>query len=222
MFPDLLSVAAKRMGLTLHLKQTPFQSILTNIKSHRVPAGIFFQETADREKQVDIVSIDKSTLQFIVKTASSAQGAPRCGARVGVAKGTVEARKLTGTVSRQLCTSEGKKAFQAVTYPDSNSIFVALQSGRIPAIFSGTDNATYRIKQTHGEFKLVGHRFAAGKNGIAISKDSGKLAEDLSNAVNSMIKDGTYQRILKQYGLGHLAIQHSAINSLLKKQQAGH
>ena len=71
--------------------------------------------------------------------------------------------------------------------------------------------AAYQVKQSGGQFKLVGTPYGTAPYGIAIPKDSG-LAEPVLAAVKQLISDGQYKTILTKWGIEAGAISDPVIN----------
>ena len=74
-----------------------------------------------------------------------------------------------------------------------------------------TPVAAYIVKQSGGQFKLVGKGYAVAPHGIAVPKDSG-LAKPVLAALKSLMRDGAYQRILAKWGVSDIAIKTPTIN----------
>ena len=105
----------------------------------------------------------------------------------------------------------GESPYEAVPFPDSDAIFLALENERVPAILTGTDNATYRAEQL-GTIKLIGPLLAEGVNGMALAKDMDDLVPLLRDSLQEMIDDGSYGEILEEHGLPELALDEVLIN----------
>ncbi|SMF98970.1 ABC transporter substrate-binding protein [Burkholderia singularis] len=103
----------------------------------------------------------------------------------------------------------------AVQYYDDDAVkTVALQSGRADAIFSVNSVLSYQAAQQHDK------RLAGTVSGgwprtadIAVTTRRGSgLAEPITLAINDLIKNGTYRRVLDRWNLGSEAIEVSRTN----------
>ncbi|WP_413648063.1 hypothetical protein [Pantoea sp. B65] len=65
--------------------------------------------------------------------------------------------------------------------------------------------------KSQSDLKRVGPIFDTVYAGIPVSKQSGD-AKYWVEAVNSLIKDGTWQKILAKYGVEEVAIDRSELN----------
>ncbi|NEE06381.1 transporter substrate-binding domain-containing protein, partial [Streptomyces sp. SID7499] len=61
-------------------------------------------------------------------------------------------------------------------------------------------------------FEVVGEQIDAGPFGIAVKKDNTGLRDALKEAVDAIIADGSYQKVLDKWGAGTGAIDKAAIN----------
>jgi polar amino acid transport system substrate-binding protein len=71
--------------------------------------------------------------------------------------------------------------------------------------------AAYAVKQSAGQFKLVGQAYGTVPYGLALRKGSG-LAAPLLTALKRLIADGRYRAILDRWGVGSGAIATPMLN----------
>jgi polar amino acid transport system substrate-binding protein len=69
----------------------------------------------------------------------------------------------------------------------------------------------YAIKQT-GQLEKVGNSYANAPYGIGVAKNKGDLAKAVQGAVQALIDDGTYKKILDKWGVGAGAVAKSELN----------
>src|SRR5207253_11171156 len=131
---------------------------------------------------------------------AKAQGGPTintladlCGHTVAVEKGTTQADDATAQSKK--CTSAGKPGVKVLTFPDQNGANLALSSGRGQVGMADSPVAAYLVKQSNGQFKLVGKSYGFAPYGIAIPKNSG-LAPAIKAALEELMKNGQYMSIL--------------------------
>ena len=87
-----------------------------------------------------------------------------------------------------------------LSFADQNAANLALSSGRAQLGFADSPVAAYQVKQSSGQFKLVGAAYATGPYGLAMPKNSG-LDKAVLAALKVLMKDGTYTSILTQWGV---------------------
>ena len=74
-----------------------------------------------------------------------------------------------------------------------------------------TSTAGYQIKTDPGVWKETGPKFDYVIIGDATPKGNG-MAQKLAEAINKLIADGTYAKILAQWGASGLAVTKSVVN----------
>ena len=71
--------------------------------------------------------------------------------------------------------------------------------------------AAYLVKQSNGQFKLVGQPYGTAPYGIAMPKGDG-MAPAIKAAVTHLIENGEYGKILAKWGIADGAIKAPVIN----------
>lgn len=213
MDPDLAYALAKVMGLKVNVVNATFDSILPGLQSGKYDLGMSsFGDTKAREKVVDFVTYFQAGTSFYVK----AQGGPTittladlCAHTVAVEKGTIQAD--AANAQDKQCRAAGKPAVKVLVFPDQNGANLALSSGRADVGMADSPPAAYQVKQSGGQFKLVGHPYGVVPYGIAMPKDNG-MAKPILDALKVLMSNGTYVSILKKRGIAFGAIHGPTIN----------
>ncbi len=213
---DLLTAIGSVMGLKVDLINSNFETIIPAIQAGRYDLGASsFTDTKEREKAVDFVTYFTAGISFYAKTASSPGVktiADLCGKKVAVQKGTVEEEETTAQSKK--CAKEGKPSVTALSFPGQNPVNLAVASGRAELGMADSPVVAYQIKQSAGQFKLIGESYNFKPYGIAIPKHSG-LAEPILAATKLLISNGTYTRILTKWGIQAGAITTPKINGAI-------
>jgi polar amino acid transport system substrate-binding protein len=210
---DLAKALGSKLGLKVKVVNSTFDSIIPGLAAKKYDLGISsHNDTKEREQTVDFVDYFEAGSSFYV----NAQGGPTistlddlCGHRVAVEKGTTQADDALAQAKK--CAAAGKAKPTALVFPDQNGANLALSSGRADVAMADTPVAAYLVKQSSGHFKLVGRDYAKAPHGIAIPKGSG-LAQPVQAALKSLMADGTYKKILANWGVANIAISTPAIN----------
>jgi polar amino acid transport system substrate-binding protein len=210
---DMISAIASVMGVKVKLVNSNFETIIPGLAAGRYDLGVSsFTDTKEREKTVDFVTYYSAGISFYAKTSSNtgvSKISDLCGKTVAVEKGTVELEEATKQSGK--CTKEGKKAVNVLSFPGQNPVNLAIASGRAELGMVDSPVAAYQIKQTGGQFKLVGESYGFAPYGIAIPKQSG-LAAPILAAVKALMANGTYGQILTKWGIQSGAISTPKIN----------
>jgi polar amino acid transport system substrate-binding protein len=210
---DLAKALAATLGLKANLVNVKFDSIIPRLQSGTYDLGISsFTDNKVREKIVDFVTYFQAGEGFYVKAGNTKtyNGLDSlCGAKVSVENGTTE--QTDAQTQAKTCKSAGKPTVTVLSFGDQNGANLAVSSGRADVGFADSQVAGYIVKQSNGQFTQTGTAFAVAPYGIAIPKGNGMSAAVLA-AVKQLMADGTYTKILTQWGIQDGAITSSVIN----------
>jgi polar amino acid transport system substrate-binding protein len=213
MDPDLLDAIGAKMGLKVKFVNATFDTIIPGLAAGKYDLGASsFTDTKEREKTVDFVDYYTAGISFYAKSSAN-PGVETvedlCGKSVSVEKGTVEQEESEAQSKK--CTKAGKPAVKLLSFPDQNGANLALSSGRAEIGMADSPIADYQVKQSNGQFKLVGKEYEAAPYGLAIPKKLG-LTKPLQAALKAVIADGTYAKILAKWGLQSGALTSATTN----------
>ena len=131
-----------------------------------------------------------------------------CGAKIAVQTGTVqedEANKIA-----KGCKAD-KKA-EVMSYKRQAEAATAVATGKADVFYADSPVAGYAISQTDGQLEALGDVEGVAKQGIAIKKGDQQLDEAVQKAVQKLMDDGTYMKILKHWGVESGALDKAEIN----------
>jgi polar amino acid transport system substrate-binding protein len=210
---DLGNAIARKLGLTAEFQNAQFDGILPGLAAGKYEWGMSsFTINPDRIKSVDMVSY----LNVGTK-AAVAKGNPEhvslddlCGKPVGVQQGTVQVDDLNAR--NQKCQQQGKPAIALTILPQQTDVTLALTAKRVVAMLADAPVINYAINQTNGQLEALGDQYDAAPYGIAIGKGKGEFAKAVQGAVQALINDGTYDKIVSKYNGQDSEIKTSLIN----------
>jgi polar amino acid transport system substrate-binding protein len=209
---DLSKAIATLMGLKANVVNATFDGIIPGLAAGKYDMGASsFTDTKARQKVVNFVTYFNAGTSFITKASggTNVSGlADLCGKTVAVEKGTTEETDATGQSAK--CKSAGKPAVTVLTFPDQNGANLALSSGRAQLVMADSPVASYAVKKSNGQFKLVGTTYGTAPYGLALPKNTG-LAPSVLAAVKLLIHNGTYAQIMSKWGLQAGAIPASKV-----------
>lgn len=210
---DLSKALAGVMGLKANLINQTFDGIIPGLAAGKYDMGASsFTDTKEREKTVNFVDYFSAGESFFTKASGGTNVTSLsqiCGKTVAVEKGTTE--ETDAQTQSKKCTGAGKPAVHVLSFSDQNGANLALSAGRAQLGFADSPVAAYAVKKSNGAFKLVGATFASAPYGLAFPKTSGLDKATLA-ALKELIKDGTYIKILKTWGVQGGAITTPKIN----------
>lgn len=220
---DLGNAIAQVLGLKTQWVNTGFDGILAGINAGRYNLSLSsFTDTKKREEQVNFVTYLEAGVSIVV-----AKGNPEninslkdlCGKKVGAENGTTEQDMLTKAEVDdsvvKTCSDAGKPPVQASGYPTQNDVNVALASGRLDAYLADTPVAEYAVKVTADKFEKVGKDVGVAPYGIAIPKNPPELTTAIQKALQKLMDDGSYEKILANWGLQDAGIKTAEVNKAI-------
>ncbi len=220
---DLGNAIAQVLGLKTQWKNTTFNGIIAGINAGRYDLSLSsFTDTKEREKQVNFVTYLTAGVSIVVakgnpENINSAQDL--CGKKVGAESGTTEEDMLTkeGVDDSvvKICKDAGKPAPEYSGYPNQSDVNVALASDRLDAYMADTPVAEYAVKSTGDKFEKVGKDVGVAPYGIAIPKDPAGLTTAIQKALQKLMDDGSYGKILANWGLGDSGITTAEVNKAI-------
>jgi polar amino acid transport system substrate-binding protein len=210
---DLFNAVAAKLGLTAQYQPATFGDIIPGVGSGKYEAGVSaFTINPARKQQVTMVSYFKAGTQWATKTANPAAVDPNapCGKRIAVQRDTVQVDDITK--KSQACAAAGKPAATIDPYPGQDQVSSSVVSGKDDAMLADSPVAVYAVKQANGQLELLGNVYDAALYGYVLNKSQLPFAAAIRGAVMSLIADGSYLRILRNWGVEAGGIVDPQIN----------
>ncbi|HUK77467.1 MAG TPA: ABC transporter substrate-binding protein [Thermoleophilia bacterium] len=208
---DLSQAIGKKIGIPTSFNETPFDSIILAIKGGRrdmIMSDMY--DNADRQKQgVSFVDYGYDTTSMLVP-----KGNPKnitnlnslSGQTVCCESGTTQQAWLQ--VLNNQFKAAGKKTMTVLALPNQPAAFLALTSGRAVADLTDHSTALYNAKTINNGNTLqvvVDPASPQGYQptlvGIGIVASNTALISTVQKALQDLIDDGNYQKIVNSYGL---------------------
>lgn len=200
---DLGTEIAKRLGVKAEWLNTPFSGIVPALLAKNCDAVLsqLFDKPARREV-VDFVDYMYSSQSLLVP-----KGNPKnikslddlSGLKIAIENGTTM-QSLIDEQNKKFAAA-GKAPAEVVVFPKDSDARQALQIGQVAVYGTTLETAGYFLEKAGPVFDIGGEPFAQILAGIAIRKDDGELKAAIQSAFDSMKADGTYQSLLKKWGL---------------------
>ncbi|MFE7130991.1 ABC transporter substrate-binding protein [Streptomyces sp. NPDC057638] len=215
--PDLAHLVAQVLGLKPRINTVSWENIFVGLDSGRYDVGFSnITDTEERKEKYDFASYREDNLGFEAKKGSGLKvTGPRdvAGRTVAVGSGTNQ-EKLLIEWSKEAVRA-GLKPVDIKYYQNDSDTYLALQSGRIDLYLGPHPTAAYHAAST-GKTEVVGTYSGAGATlqgliAATTKKDSG-LVKPLAAALNEVIRNGTYAKVLARWGLTDEAVSRSEVN----------
>lgn len=218
---DIVSAVADRLGIAVHWRDTGgFDNIIPGLKSGRYDlAASNIDANKKRLQQVDFVGYYNASKLALISRKDAALGpfntfTELCGKTVGAGAGTSQITRLQ--TASDACVAGNKPAITIPVFPDRPAGVQAVMSGRVPMFFGPYEGLRYQASQVKA-LSLAGEITIEDTIvSLALPKDS-PLEKPVQAALNSLIKDGTYQQILDKWEIGFGAVKSAGLNEEIAK-----
>ena len=196
---ELANECAKRLGLAPEYIRTEFATMIPGLAAKRwdmINTGIFFTE--ERSKLMYMVPYEQAAISFL-----AAKGNPLglktvddlAGKKISVELGGIE-EKRTREVA-DMAAKKGLKPVTVMTFNNFGEAFQALRAGQSDA--ATCIDATAMYQQQHGDFTRAISGVFPQTACFAFANKT--LAEAVVGTLSDLKKDGTYDKLLDQYGV---------------------
>ncbi|MFJ9901605.1 ABC transporter substrate-binding protein [Streptomyces sp. NPDC101152] len=226
--PDIADALGKQLGVKFQFQNGKFAQLIVGLQANRFNVIMSaMSDTKDRQNGIDTDTGKKvgNGIDFVdYFTAGTSilvqKGNPKgikslddlCGKVVALQQGTTS-EGIAKDQSKK-CTQSGKKAITLQTFDTDPEALLRLKQGASVADLNDFPVAAYNAKTSGGgkDFEVTGSQIEAGPYGIGISKQSSQLRDALQAAVNAIIKNGEYQKILQKWNVTDGAVTEAKIN----------
>lgn len=214
---DLATLVADTLGLKVHFEAVSWENLFVGLDSSKFDA-VFSNVTVteERKQKYDFATYRLDNLAFEAKKGTSWRiKGPKdvAGKTISVSSGTNQEKILVDWNKEN--EKAGRKPVDIKYFQKDTDYYLALQSGRIDAYLGPHPTAAYHVASA-GQTKIVGTLsgggdLVQGKIAATTKKGSG-LVDAYAAAIDHIIQDGSYARVLKRWGLSSEAVKKSEIN----------
>jgi polar amino acid transport system substrate-binding protein len=224
--PDLADAMGKQLGVKFEFENGTFDTLITGLRSDRYDIAMSaMTDTKDRQEGVDsetgkkvgegVDFVDYFTAGVSIYTKKGDdQGiktwSDLCGKKIVLQRGTVS--EDLAKAEAEKCPKGEKLTIEA--YDNDQQAQTRLRAGGADAGSSDFPVAAYAVKTSGGgnDFQLVGEQVEAAPYGIAVAKEDTQLRDALKAALDEIIKNGEYQKVLDKWGVAEGAVKEATIN----------
>jgi polar amino acid transport system substrate-binding protein len=213
--PDLAEALGTTLGVRFEFVNADFSKIIGMVVNDEIDLGISaMTDTSEREKDVDFVTYFSAGTSIVVQ-----RGNPHgvtdvkdlCGKKVAVEEGTVQVGLLARTQSN--C---GGRPIVVDQYPQNSDALLQLRTGRVAAVLNDFPPASYLVNapRTKSHYQLASTvQYEPGQYGIAVNKQEVALRDVLKDAIDQLIRNGAYTKVLEHWGVVGGAVTTSEVNA---------
>ncbi|MFI0511153.1 ABC transporter substrate-binding protein [Streptomyces sp. WSLK1-5] len=219
---DLGQALATKLGVSFTFRNQAFDSIIPSLQSGKhdiIMNGM--NDTPERQKSLSFVDYFHAGMDIIVRKGNPDKITnllDLCGTSVAVAKATTQADLMRAQAPK--CKAAGKQPVTVVELPTEGDALVAVRAGKATAdvLDAAVAEYTARTSGDGRQFEVVhdpAHPtgYAPVYTGIGVLRKNHDLVQALQAALTSVIKDGTYDKILAKYGLAPYGIKSAKVNA---------
>ena len=210
---DILRAATEALGLALDLRPTTFDTLIPGLQARRFDAAVGqMGVSVVREKVVDMIGTLLGNELFAAYADSPIAVKSLddlCGLTVATTRGSRE--MVFAEEQQPKCAAAGKQPINALAFNDGNGAAEAMMTRRADLFWLGSTAVSYFVAQTKGRTKVVGSYTDISYIGVALPKGS-DMAAPLQAAVQHLIDNGTYGKIVAKWGLADAAVKQAPLN----------
>jgi polar amino acid transport system substrate-binding protein len=208
------AIAAK-LGLKADYQVARFENIIPGIVGGKIDVGeSSFTDTVVREKQVDFVNYYVAGIQWAAAAGKTVDPDNACGLKVAV-QATTYQDTVEVPAKSAACVKAGKPAIKKISLDTQDAAANAVALGQADAFSADSPVTLYGISKLKGKLQTAGKTFEAAPYGMAVAKGSG-MAKAVQTALQSMVDDGSYGKILDKWGVADGGLKKITINAATK------
>lgn len=219
--PDIAKALGEQLGVEFTFQNGTFDQLILGMNSGRYDLVMSaVTDTKERQKGVsddaeggaDFVDYFKAGSSLLVQKGNPA-GVTSLEDLCGK---TVAAQR--GTANEALVKSQNKKCDKKIdpffADKDTDSI-TQLQNKRADVVVTDFPVAAYNAKTFGGgnQFEVVGDQIDAAPYGIAVSKKNTELRGAIKAALDAIMKNGEYEKIMKKWDVTNGALTEATVNA---------
>ncbi|KAA8831053.1 ABC transporter substrate-binding protein [Bifidobacterium tissieri] len=209
---DLTKALAKVFGLKAENTTATFDSIIPSVGT-KYDLGISsFTVTKERLEAVDFVTYFKAGSTFVVKKGNPEKidSSDLCGKKVAVQTGTTQEEEINA--DNDACKAAGKSEITIQSSKLQTDVTTAVATGKADIFYADSPVAGYAIEQTGDTLQALGEDVGVTPEAVAIKKGDADTAKAVQAAMQKLMDDGTYKKILDTWGVSSGAIDKAEIN----------
>jgi polar amino acid transport system substrate-binding protein len=214
---DLIQAAAAKMHIPIKIENHPFRELIPGVLSGRFSvamAGIF--DTRVREQSVDMVDYLYAGSGLLVP-----KGNPKhifsldslCGMTVDLEVGTLQDAETRQQSAD--CKAKNLGEIHILEFSSDVDSLKAFEAGKSDTHIADFPVVAYLAKTLGGgtKYELGGPPFKVVLYGIVVSKKNLAMRVALQKALQSLVADGTYDKLLAKWGLTQSALRSIPVNA---------
>ncbi len=212
--PDLGKAIGDQLGVKLEFQNGSFDGLITSLtKSKRIDL-IMSAMSDNKKRQATIDFVDYFTVgtSILVKKGNPSHITTLddfCGKTVAVQRTTTQ--DDVATAQQAKCKATGK-SLTVLKFDHDPEALLQVKQGRAVADMNDYPVAAYTTTQSP-DFEVVGDQIQAGPYGIGVRKSDTQLRDAVQKAVQALIDNGDYAKILAKWKVSQGALKTATVNA---------
>lgn len=212
--PDLGAALGKQLGITLTFTNGTFDGLITSLKSKRIDLIMSaMSDNKKRQAEIDFVDYFTAGTSILVKKGNPEKIAGLddfCGKTIALQRGTTQ--DDVAKAQQAKCKTLGKP-LKVLTFDRDTEALLQVKQGRAVADMNDFPVAAYTAQKAPNDYEVVGEQIEAGPYGIGVRKTDTALRDALQKALQAIIDNGEYAKILAKWDVTRGAVTKATVNA---------
>jgi polar amino acid transport system substrate-binding protein len=213
--PDIAAALSAELGVKLTLQNGTFDGLITSLRSKRIDLIMSaMSDTPERQKSIDFVDYFTAGTSILVKKGNPEKISSLddfCGKTIALQRGTTQ--DDVATAQQAKCKKAGKE-LKVLKFDRDTEALLQVKQGRAVADMNDFPVAAYNAQTSGGgnDFEVVGEQIEAGPYGIGVRKEDTAIRDALQKALQAIIDNGEYAKILDKWNVKAGAVTSATVN----------
>lgn len=214
---ELAKAVAAKMGVEIEFHSVEFPALIPAIANGRYDWSLgTLGDTEERRKVVDILdwALPAYVLQVRGGNPHGIEPSRLCGVSFGHLQGSAQVAAFEQIAAD--CSKRGEPAPEQILFQDPGTQMQALQNDRFEAALQNPPVAALTERETKGALMVLSGKvstISVDPAGWVFAKGNTELERAVSQAIGSLIQDGTWTKVLKENNFEEFAIVPPTLNT---------
>ncbi len=203
---QLMRLIGERLGVDVKFEVIPFAGLIDAVAAGEIDvvASAMF-DTPQRRTRVDFVGYLGGGSQWLSRDGVQIDPDDACGLTVAVIKGSAQAVEEIPRRS-EVCGDRGARPVTALPVAGSLAGADAVLRDDADAFVTDAPVAEFVVGRSKERLALVDAPYDENTYGLAVAANQAGLADAIDIALDSLIEDGSYQRLVGKWGVNNSSI----------------
>ncbi|MFC6333234.1 ABC transporter substrate-binding protein [Paenibacillus septentrionalis] len=200
---EFMELIANELGLEVEIIAMNFDGLIPALQGKRIDlinSAMFITDA--RAEQVDFIKYMGIGRSIVVPKGNELginSMESLSGKTVAVTRGAIE--EVYVTEFNQELKDQGIEEITILALPTANDAVLATENGRADAFLHSSPGAAYLMEERAGVFEIAHTMNSGTQIGIAVNKGESELADAISKAIDKLVDQTTYYKLMEKYNL---------------------